>query len=295
MRVLLAISILAFLALLWASIAIFRHIRRAQRRRRRALEASASNLNPAPPDRLVIAPRPSAPIVPEITFTDPEAPLPEVTFTDPEAPIPAPTRPLYQPYSTSPPEVHQPVPAPPVSVVAYTPQPAPAATPIAIADTVPPPPAAPRDPVRSPVTPWPHFGFTPSRPVPQPDIVPPEEDDFRQWTPTPFPPPEPIPYAAPAESSASIAAVRAPIEIQPPSPAVRPIYPSAHPTVAEATPPAPPPISTTPQRPGGPAMRRADWAYFNKDMGDLSDPPPAGSRTRIPVFVPQPPAKPNSD
>jgi hypothetical protein len=49
MRVLVAISILAFLALLWASIAIFQHIRRAQRRRRRSLESSDTNLSPTPP------------------------------------------------------------------------------------------------------------------------------------------------------------------------------------------------------------------------------------------------------
>jgi len=30
--------------------------------------------------------------------------------------------------------------------------------------------------------------------------------------------------------------------------------------------------------------RRTDWAYFNKDMGDLSDPAPAGSRPKIPAI-----------
>ena len=253
MRVLVAISILAFLALLWASVAIFRHIRRAQRRRRRSLESSANSLSPTPPDRFVIAPPPSATVAPEITFTDPEAPVPEVAFTDTEAPIPEPS-PAYQPVLRLPERQNQS--AQPILYATPAPEPTTLATTEGFLDTLPPPP----DPALSPRPAWPHFGFTPARPVASK---------------------EPIPYAAPPSGESSAAVVRAPIEIQPPAPAVKPLYPSAHPTIAEAPPPPPPPV---PQRSEPQPMRRVDWAYFNKDMGDLSDPAPAGSRPKIPAI-----------
>jgi hypothetical protein len=68
--------------------------------------------------------------------------------------------------------------------------------------------------------------------------------------------------------------------IHPPAPAIKPIYPSPYPAQQEAEepPPSVPPVSP---RPAHLPISRADWAYFNKDMGDLSDPAPAGSRSRI--------------
>lgn len=295
MRVLAAISILAFVALLWASIAAYRHIRRTQRRRRRSLEASLSHYVPPPPIA-VITPPVAPPVVPEITFSDPEAPLPEVAFTDPKAPIRIPTPEVFQPY---------------VRPVELRPQPAPflitrvdtnsqhLASSDEFVDTLPPPPStpvtapttvlshalsptplptpAPRDPTLSPLPAWPHFGFTPAPRI-QPSVSPLSDDDVHEAVRAPMPVPEPIPYAAPplTESSSTVASARGPIQIQPPAPAIKPIYPSPLPTLAEAAPP-PPLAPRHPQHP----MRRADWAYFNKDMGDLSDPPPAGSRPRI--------------
>jgi hypothetical protein len=289
MRVLVAISILAFLALLWACVAIFQHIRRTQRRRRRALEASRNDLTPTVPAAL-ITPTPAAPVIPEITFHDPEAPLPEIAFTDSQAPIREPSPQAFQPYLRRS-EFHRPA-ASPVPLVAHTLQPeiVPAEE---FVDTLPPPPnpEPPRDAAFSPVPAWPHFGFTPARPA-QPfraPIIPTAEpeltlaaeqamEDHQVSGRMPDPPAEPIPYAAPAESSASVTPARLPLVIHPPAPAVKPIYPSAHPTLAESTPPPPPPL---PPRSGKHPVVRADWAYFNKDMGDLSDPAPAGSRTRV--------------
>jgi hypothetical protein len=294
MRVLVAISILAFAALLWASIAIYRHIRRTQRRRRRALEASLNNFV-LPQPIAAIAPPVARPVVPEITFSDPEAPLPEVAFTDPRAPIRPPAAPAFQPY------VRQAEPRPqsaPVLITLVDANPHQVSSADEFVDTLPPPPSTPtattqpvhaaavpappappipRDPSLSPIPAWPHFGFTPA-PRPQPAVKPLPEDDFHEPARSPMPSPEPIPYAAPplSESSATVAAARGPIQIQPPAPAIRPLYPSSHPTLAESTPPPPPP-----PRQGQQPMRRADWSYFNKDMGDLSDPPPAGSRPRI--------------
>jgi len=302
MRVLVAISILAFLALLWAFVAIFRHIGRTRRRRRRALESSRNDLAPTP-DRAIIAPPPPPVGVPEITFTDPEAPLPEVSFTDPRAPIHEPASPAFQPYVR------------PVE----TRQPASSATPIVIhnhktevaladefVDTLPPPPPpstaaippATRESTFSPIPAWPHFGFTPSRQA-QPLRVPitapaePEQalaaeqaiEDHQISGRSPISPPEPIPYAGPSltDSSASVNPARLPMLIHPPPPAVKPVYPSAYPApppepVLEAEQPPRPPL---PMRSGQHPTARADWAYFNKDMGDLSDPSPAGSRTKI--------------
>jgi len=296
MRVLVAISILAFAALLWASIAIFRHIQRTRRRRRRALEAARNSLIPVVPVAIV-APPPPPPIVPEITFTDPEAPPPEITYTDPEPPVRELTPPAVQPYLRQA-EARQ------VEVRPTDPrtQPEPAATAEEFLDTLPPPSSpALRESSFSPIPAWPHFGFTPSRPA-QPlrsTITTPAEpeqalaaeqalEDQQISGRIPTPPPEPIPYAAPplTESSSSVTpAARGPIQIQPPAPAVKPLYPSAHPTLAESTPLPPPPLSP---RSADQPLRRADWAYFNKDMGDLSDPAPAGSRSRIPAFVPKP-------
>jgi hypothetical protein len=270
MRVLVAISILAFLALLWASIAIFRHIRRAHRRRRRFLESAGASLNAAPPERFVIAPAPTAPFSPEITFTDPEAPLPEVAFTDPEAPILEPMPPpAYQPYLRQAPALQvdaQQVDAqqtevrtPPLQPVQPIPYAAPASEPEiptstnAFLDSQPP------DPALSPLPAWPHFGFTPARPIASK---------------------EPIPYAAPppSDSSASMAAARPSIEFQPPAPAVKPLYPSSRPPVME-TPPLASPFAF--HRSGQQPMPRSDRNYYNEDMGDLSDPAPAGSRPKV--------------
>jgi hypothetical protein len=51
MRVLFAISILAFAALLWASIAIVRHVRRARRQRVELLRSTSSNSSTTSPNR----------------------------------------------------------------------------------------------------------------------------------------------------------------------------------------------------------------------------------------------------
>jgi len=262
MRVLVAISILAFLALLWASIAIFRHIRRAHRRRRRFLESSQGNLNPVAPDRIVIAP-PVAALqdVPEITFTDPEAPIPEVTFTDPEARLPEPAsaaQPAFQPFLRQA-EAH-PLATQPPTRLDLTPEPESKATQNEFQDTLPPPPPEPRNTSQSPLPPWPHFGFTPSRSTSSTDST------------------EPLPYAAPpvTESSAAVTPDRTPLEIQPPAPAVKPLYPPLNQQQPEAAPPPRP----MPQRAGQLPLRRIDLAYFNKDMGDLSDPVPAHSRPK---------------
>jgi hypothetical protein len=51
MRVLFAISILAFAALLWASIAIVQHVRRARRQRVDLLRSNSSNSQQTSPSR----------------------------------------------------------------------------------------------------------------------------------------------------------------------------------------------------------------------------------------------------
>lgn len=311
MRVLVAISILAFAALLWASIAIFRHIQRTRRRRRRALEAARNNLYlyPAVPVAIVVPP-PPPPVVPEITFTDPEAPLPEITYTDPEPPVRELTPPAVQPYlrQAEPRQVE-------VRPTDSRPQPEPEATAEEFLDTLPPPtPPAPRDSSFSPIPAWPHFGFTPSRPAQplrSPITIPAEPElalaavqaleDQQVSGRMPTSPPEPIPYAAPVESSASATPARLPMLIHPPPPAVKPVYPSPYPLQQgsqqpqAAEEPLPSPQPPVPLRPAHQPISRADWAYFNKDMGDLSDPAPAGSRSRIPAFVPQTPIKPKSN
>jgi len=279
MRILFAISILAFIALLWASIAIVQHVRRQRRRRRRFLDSTATLVSQSSTAPLGIAHLSPAQSIPELSFTDLAAPPP------PPPPPPQETEaaladelPTETEAATSEPE------ATPALEVDVAPEPIAEAGTVSAAEVQPtvepePEPQRELEPEVSLATEEHLEAEAAPELETQPEIEQHYEPDF-----TPEPEiteiaeeqleteaaPEPNIIASEPEAAPEQEPVQA--AIPEPPPLVRPIRtgPPKHPLAQLVQP-----------------LHRPDWAYFNKDMGDLSDPEPrTDSRPKIRAFKP---------
>jgi hypothetical protein len=228
MHILLAISVLAFAALLWATIAIANHIRRARRRRRRFMESTAQ----------LAAQSPASPL--NLSQVIPKRSVPELSFTDLAAPPP-------------------PIPEPEVTAAALADE---LPTDTEAATSEPELTVAAEEQLETEVHPNPHFEPEPKAPieafVPEPEITLAAEEQLEDEA----TPPEP-------EHVSMRASEFEPLQ---PPPLTKPIRtgPPKHP-LASLIPP----------------IERPDWAFFNKDMGDLSDPEPrSSSRPKIRIAKP---------
>jgi len=269
MRILFVISILAFIALLWATVAIVQHVRRQRRRQRRFLESNGTLAVQSTAAPLGITGLPSKTSIPLLTFTDPAAPPPPL----PPPPVPGPVAevqqepeasvadelPVETEGATSEPEVIQLADESPTTAASPEPEIAPVAE------------------VQPAVEPEPESEITlaieehleaESYTAPEtiPEVQPHHEPDFT---------PEPEITAAAEEQLESEPAS------EPDTLSVEP-EPAPEPEATQSTIPEPPPL-VRPIRSGPPKhplaqlvqpLPRPDWAYFNKDMGDLSDPEP---------------------
>jgi len=282
MRILLAISILVLAALLWATISIGRHIRKSRQRARFLRE---KQLRMELPVTLPIE-EPAVPAVPvqhiaptAADFSFAELAMKSLALTPlaaaPALPPPTPLRPTPEqapisaagrtvaPQTTSAGALGLIAAARKMSQDMPQPQMRPSGIRKAFVEaaatlpvlTSPPPPSAlvealPQQPsFEAPVTPRPEF-FPPLQPA---EVAPFLSIDSPEWPPRKLSQPiEPIAAKTPTN--------------QPDPLLPRPVrsVPSSHPSTPFVLP-----------------LRRPDWAYFNKDMGDLSDPLPSRMRDRV--------------
>ena len=95
MRILLAISLVAFAALLWASISIAQHVRQARRKRRSDLAERVR----ARAERAVASARQTSPSESAKVAADVEFPLAEIAMSDHRQPAPPPPLPGPAPFA----------------------------------------------------------------------------------------------------------------------------------------------------------------------------------------------------
>lgn len=225
MTILFAISVAAFVAIMWASISIARHVRRTRRRR---VETPTGVVPTFSPEAARAAEALAAGAWGRTSRPDwkaaPPPPLPEEAHPEPE-PLPTPIRDFVP--TMAPLKRPEPQPIAP-------PEPPPAREPIAAA---PAPPAIPA-PAPIPSVPEIRFPLTSQRIASSAAIAVAREAALASAAAEPTPEPAPEPRSP--QSSASQPATNFQLR----------------------RPPAPAPDS------------RSDWAYFNKDMGDLRDPEP---------------------
>lgn len=246
MRILFAISILAFLALLWATIAIVQHVRRARRRKRRFLESAPTPLRSAS-SGLGLASLPPTRAVPELSFTDlaaPPPPRPEPVSVADELPVETEAA-TSEPELTLQTEEHLESKAQPET----SPEPEPLQI----------------------------------DPEPEPEITAKAEEQLEaEAEPTSEPEASPESETSPETTTEATTEPQSTAQPEP--------IPETTPEPFQAAIPEPPPLKR-PIRIGPPKhllaqlvqpIHRPDWAYFNKDMGDLSDPEPrADTRPKI--------------
>jgi len=273
MRILLAISVLALAALLWATISIVRHIRKSRTRSRflRQMQSQIERHDPLPIQVPAAPPVPlqhRTPTAAELSFAE----LAMKSFApEPVVPAPAPLRntPGQAPISSagravSPQtssagalgliaaarKISQDIPQPRMrpsgirkAFGGATPSPAASLHPARIE-------ALPAQPsFAAPITPRPEL-FPIAEPA---KAAPPFSIDSPEWQPRKLPrPAEPVAANAPLARPDPF--LRRPVRSAP----------SPHPAPPFALP-----------------LRRPDWVYFNKDMGDLSDPLPSRMRDRV--------------
>jgi hypothetical protein len=267
MRILLAISFVALIALLWAMVAIMQHVRRARRRRRRFLES----VPPPAGHGLGLANIIPVTKVPEMNFKDLAAPEPPPVPMDEPAIAPA-----HETYSTEAAAIE--VAEPEISAQAEEQL-------EAVSD--PPRISAPaKEPLTEPATAEAEPEITvdaedfveaeaAAEVVPEPHAEEPQqaEADASSEAPQIYAT-NYIPYAAPAPAAASAANDASIATVEEHGPAA-PGHVPATPRVVRSHSAKHPLASLVPQ------LNRPDWAYFNKDMGDLSDPEPRSVRPKM--------------
>jgi len=253
MRILVAISILVLLALLWATVSIVRHIRKS-RRRNRFLRENTPQLEAAP-----------------AVFTPVSSKSPEPTFAELAAKALAASSPAASPASTPPPAgvssarrmaVSQTPSAGALGLIAQARK---------LSHEMPQPQIRPSGIHKAAAaTPEPQPVLTIVE-VPQlPATAPPIEVFTRRPLEIPVIPPQSVPAQVVTQPLAASVADASETPSAPRTPAFasipffrRPVR-SAHPAPAFTLP-----------------AHRPDWVYFNKDMGDLSDPTPSRIRDRV--------------
>jgi hypothetical protein len=272
MRILLAISFVALIALLWAMVAIMQHVRRARRRRKRFLESVPA----ASEHGLGLANMVPATKVPEMNFKDLAAPEPEFLPTFEPA--------IAMAQSDFVDSVQAEAAEPEISAAAEEQLEAAAAPPAifvpadepltgpATADAEPEITAATEDFIEAEAAAEPATSETEI--VPEHHEEDPHQDEMDEVDATCAPSQtfvtNYIPYAAPAPAVATASIT--PSEDHYPAP---PDHEPATPRVVRSHSAKHPLASLVPQ------LNRPDWAYFNKDMGDLSDPEPRSVRPKM--------------
>ena len=289
MRILFAILILAVLALLWVSVAIARHVRRERRRRRRILASSpqkpGTNATPVTLDL-------SVPVVvagEEITFLDPSAkPTPRAT------PLDGTTVSLEGKRIEEATAIEletllaEPVPPPPIPTESEAVVPATSHEFNDFHETEPVD-FAPQAAVQEEQPVLPEETVAPENIATAPEQVPapPEAVGLLAGSPEAVEPE--LVLAAPELVLAAIEQPDAESAILEQSASTAEETPLAQAqAVSESSVPVPPPPrrpfrAVPPKHPLAsliPPIHRPDWAYFNKDMGDLSDPAPRAPRLR---------------
>jgi hypothetical protein len=248
MPIFITISILALLAALWATISIVQHVRRSHRRRRffrESLQTPETDLPLEaflPPVPQVAAPPPT----PALNIAP--APLPPATKLDTAPTLPAGSSSVRRAISANPTS------AGPLGLIAAARQ---------ISRDMPQP-----DRRSSGVR---KVAVTEALQLPTEAIAIQANSLAEQQPSTPLP-------AIVEQQAPAIEAFEPPAR-KSPQPAMPPIV------AVELPKPAADPLLRRPVRSVPPAFalpsRRPDWAYFNKDMGDLSDPTPSRIRDRV--------------